>query len=379
MKTPVLTTKIMSRANGTSFFSLWLLSWSILFTKLAQAQPIITHDQWLDIELAMKGSSLIYFTKPAKETYGDFYFFDGKDDAAFVDKTSKNDTCIVGFRGSGEIAFPGIGLTLSLDGMQNINFISKEYCAKNATTDLCCDVHSGFLSAYETSYQQDLEAIIENECIAAGRELILTGHSQGAGVAQVAALRYADYNPKLYLFGSPATFKDECLSRVIKNDFIRFLNVESDRRFLYTSIDYDAVGIQGSIFRLNGLANAFGLNEGALLVLPPDTEQSTACSYYANATTEPFERRPIRYVTKLDVFDLFRRPSRLSFGFLSVHMPDSYENKIKAIRESIGPSGGQVQLNGFESGVVCLFDGECESKQCQMQFTLRSGFTRTCV
>ena len=208
-----------------------LTSWSF-----GHAQ--ISGELWNKATRAMDLSELVYLTRDAIAEFGDDYFNDDYDDAALIDSRTFADTCIIAFRGSTpEDDFP---LIFARDLIQNFQLHMSPFCTRHDNR-VCCDTHVGFVQGYETNYQADLERLID-DCLYRRKELIFTGHSQGAGIAQVAALRYAAANPKVLLFAPPFAFQEACLGRLITNDMISFVNTERHvKKWWFESLEYDVI------------------------------------------------------------------------------------------------------------------------------------------
>jgi hypothetical protein len=202
----------------------------------------ISAETWDKGVRSMDLSSFIYDLAAAADEVGaENVFYDGKDDAALIDNLTYNDTCIVAFRGT----------VVELDDwVQNFKLVRHVSLCSKADGTTCCDTHRGFVDAYETNYQADLEASIDS-CVADGKEIIFTGHSQGAGVALVAGLRYFHVNPKLLVFAATPAFFEPCLGDLITNDIIRFQNTEAHYGLngRIQRLDYDPTALSGQVQR----------------------------------------------------------------------------------------------------------------------------------
>jgi pimeloyl-ACP methyl ester carboxylesterase len=182
-------------------------------------------------------SNLIYLTPESKAAFGDLYFSDDFDDAVLIDDTYDNSVCFVAFRGS-------TGETLKnfiRDWKQNLRVKRERFCNKEDPT-VCCDkTHKGFKQGYDTNYRDAFETKLEQVCN--GRDWIFTGHSQGAGIAQVAALRYAHKDPLLLLFATtPAPFGqgNTCLGNLLSRTTLNYFNTKA-AGVIFKKLRYDPI------------------------------------------------------------------------------------------------------------------------------------------
>ena len=87
------------------------------------------------------------------------------------------------------------------DGTQGIGiFGSQEVCGGAG----CCQLDRGITRAYFSDYVEEFEAHIRScvaSCASGNCDLVLTGHSQGAAISQIAGVALADLNPLLFAFG----------------------------------------------------------------------------------------------------------------------------------------------------------------------------------
>jgi len=105
---------------------------------------------------------------------------------------------------------------------------------KKASTDAVCDVRSGYHDSYSNfKYRSGVESFLQTcseECPEC--DIVLTGHSQGGGIAEVAALYYKRLtasNPKKFYvitFGAPHAIGAGCLPMFAKEErcgFYRYI------------------------------------------------------------------------------------------------------------------------------------------------------------
>jgi hypothetical protein len=148
------------------------------------------------------------------------------------------------------------------DWAQNLNpNMAKDVCFYNE----CCESRQGFRDAYiEVNYLDDLESSLEDcviECCQDpencddGEEcdVVLTGTSQGAAVAHVAAVYLQAYNPTTITFAQPPTMKDPC--NAIDADrlyrFVNTINVGNDLKYdPIPFLDFGGTDPMGHLFVL---------------------------------------------------------------------------------------------------------------------------------
>lgn len=124
--------------------------------------------------------------------YERFTGYSDINDQAIIAKVAAEATCYASFMGD-ELWNP-------FDQLQNINCYDTEI----ENTD--CKVRSGYLDAYNTTYQMAFREEIDNcvaSCGSSKCPLVLTGYSQGGAAAIVAAIDLDKYNPTTITFGAP--------------------------------------------------------------------------------------------------------------------------------------------------------------------------------
>lgn len=179
-----------------------------------------------DMDLILKAASLsnrVYLWDDVgfDEAFETYYESEDQVDAVAVAVYS--DKCMVAFRGTkpmkennvvangvgGGIAVPDLTIAGIIDFLSNVAF-QKEKVVSKADQSKSCTVGQPMVQSYYNIL--DVEDQIDADCVAQGLPLIFTGHSQGAALAQLAAVRYEQQQPFIINFGPMATFfdDDEC-------------------------------------------------------------------------------------------------------------------------------------------------------------------------
>jgi len=156
-------------------------------TKLAGELSELTFDDGL---LSSSSSS--------SASWRNLQVFDDVVDRALV--AARGGRCYAAFRGT----------TWSWrDWQQNFDVSNRRVCigadggstGSGGSSKECCTVHQGFWGGYyEPSYRQDFEGALrdcaKSTCTNADDCVVLTGHSQGGGIAAIAALYLTDLDRK---------------------------------------------------------------------------------------------------------------------------------------------------------------------------------------
>jgi len=205
----------------------------------AGEQRSLSKKEMDEIKLAADISRRVYkFTKSDVEKANEVYFeSQNKEEAAIVAKFS--DKCIVGFRGtkpveSTEITSftPKILKHNIADILINAKTMEKRDISSRSDHNVKCEIGSGYHDAYTQTksatskdHPEDFEDFIEKKC--ASLPLVFTGHSQGAGLAQIAAVRFENRQPMIINFAPAPTFFGDC-DAVPHERIINFINTETD-------------------------------------------------------------------------------------------------------------------------------------------------------
>mmetsp|Transcript_23485 Transcript_23485/g.42421 ORF Transcript_23485/g.42421 Transcript_23485/m.42421 type:complete len:404 (+) Transcript_23485:89-1300(+) len=236
------------------------------------------------------------------------------------------------------------------DWDQNLNTAAKPI------GDGDCVVQEGLYQAYSGSgngdsreFLPDLEAFVTS-CSDKGKQLVLTGHSQGGGSAGIASLLLAEYNPITILFGNAQWIQDgleDCAPD--PNTIWRFINSENaDRGIVYDPVpNLAGVPILGLI--------AEGFSAGGYIVLPPGGDQGDVVPMTSSVTVYGPENPEMDIgIQNIDVAD------GSGFRTGSAHQSPNYKRKIHDLLDQI-PDGGVLDTSGFIDGSMCHASDLCHS------------------
>jgi pimeloyl-ACP methyl ester carboxylesterase len=254
-------------------------------------------------------------------------FRDGVDEAAVLRTT--DGYCMAVFRGTS----PAVE-----DWMQNINPFTGQNCGGQDTGGVatgCCDVRSGFNQAYDAGYRSHLESVV-NDCVNRCDDhedcLILGGHSQGAAIASIAAIRLAHLNPQVVAIAPPPAVHMPC-------------SVVSSQRW-YNFINSGAGG-SGLIYDLITLSPGLGADYiGRTFLLSDD---DTGAAYVGINTIGDIWMGP----HDKDLHSLYSRPGNPYPGYL---------DRIEAL---LLRGDDPVRTGGIVTGGSCNQNTECQSRACQ--------------
>lgn len=311
------------------------------------AEPRSLNETMVNVTLdAMTMSVAAYFVDP--DPAGGFQnvtnFLDGPDQAVLARKDGR---CYLAFRGT-IMSFETGVWNVVLDWAQVFDFRESSMC-RDDDSGRCCTVHRGYHDAYHnTAYTDRLEESVR-DCAANCRDdlgegdgddddgcvVVLTGHSQGGAVANLAAVALADLNPYVVTFGQTPVFSsdDETCDDAPPPERVYRYVITKDRdalRGTTSRLVYDvAPMLFRSRFRHRGGAILLGNGVNDVAYLGPDAED------------DEFPCQPID-------------------GFLA-HFPLEYMSKINEL-ETV--DSFPVVFVGFSADHPCTKDEECASGTC---------------
>jgi len=278
------------------------------------------------------------------------------------------DYCFVTWRAT--ISFDFTDITTVKDWFyRNFDTDDRDVAPIGETTT--CSVHEGIYEAYQggegtnADLEDDIIRFVEG-CMDGkpNKQLVLTGHSQGAGAAMMGALRFADRNPlTIALAGAPILQSgEEC--PVINRDHIwRVVNTENNED--NTELMYDLVPYAG-LFEscwLGWVSNKVGTHIGASIHLPPDSPIQQPDGYSMPSSPLNPQQSKVAYWGPNDGEEEENygpESSNLSGGNdvgSSVHWVETgYLPKLVALLEGPFP----ITAQGYVEGTLCTGDSECE-------------------
>eukprot|EP00957_Ditylum_brightwellii_P143772 10954734-Ditylum_brightwellii.AAC.1 len=122
-------------------------------------------------------------------------------------------------------AFRGLEIANLADWAQQLDPHTDKVCNDNED---CCYARQGIVRAYEASFKDQLEADLE-ACVASCKHpeddcTIMTGHSQGGAIANIAAFTNVKLNPYVITFGQPASVYEPCPD-IISERYYRYIRL----------------------------------------------------------------------------------------------------------------------------------------------------------
>lgn len=179
---------------------------------------------------------------------------------------------------------------------------------------------------YVEQFEADLRDCMESHCTdPTGDCLVLGGVSQGAGIATIASVYFAEFNPIVIALGQPGTVTEDC----------PLINSDRHYRFIGALPDgdgYDPVALFGPQVGFYWFGHAFLASED---------------------------------VTGFAYLGLDNQDIKLKRGRAEEHIASVFN--VRAIVEYYEEEGTYpVRISGYTDGSACTFDEECESQVCAM-------------
>lgn len=239
---------------------------------------------------------------------------------------------------------------------QNLDHEDIEICSDDG---VCCSVNEGAFNDYNFTYRSDLENDLRecaNSCSDPDQCLVvLTGHSQGGSIANVAGLLLNDLNPVVITFGqspviSEPPVEEEACKLVDSDRWFRYvLSKEGDTGLLYDPLPMTADIVE---FLFHGGEDVYGYFYGHTMFLSASDDSGVA--YFG-------------------IDDQGQRGDwDLSF---ESHHHDSYAQVVRALS-----AHGSVRFTGYKDGAICRHNEECDSDSCEPKYDSSMNLSRhTCT
>lgn len=292
--------------------------------------PTFTQEFLNITEIAADLSLLTYIDRPDNRGgYDSLRVYIDEPDRAIL--AQKSGYCFLAFRGT--------DFSRLRDVHQWIQHGKDIVCPMGgAASPNCCETRSGFAAAYRTSYQSTLEEDLRDctkTCTDPTNCVIMTGHSSGGSIAQVAAVVWHDVNPWVISFGSTPALNPECTGV----DRIRWFHYVNTRRSWRGQLLYDQFPF---LSWDRGLVNL-----GYVLVLSDDTSGIANLGLNLSQKPGPVDQ------TSLFTMHKITTGSRKYPG---------YRDRIKTL---VATTNAYHPLrNGFAPDFPCQVNAECQSRQC---------------
>lgn len=229
-----------------------------------------------------------------------------------------NDRVLVRYeRGSCYVAFRGAWSGNPTDLLQSVPMpFAQDVCGSEG----CCTVERGMYRAYYSRYVDRFEAAVQRcteRCDDGPCELVITGHSQGASIAPVAAIALAEYNPTLLTFGQHMTQVGHCDVLENMDTYLRFNSMCP----MGTRPSYDNLPVWGNLIS--------GRHSGTHILL--GAGGAATLGYNNDMALLPFREA-------------------------CHNIYDPYMTSIDKLEPGL--------MDGFSVGSLCSRDIECQSKKC---------------
>jgi len=224
---------------------------------------------------------------------------------------------------------------------QNLAHEDVEICSDDG---VCCSVNEGPFNAYNFTYRSELEEDLREcakNCTDPDRCVVLTGHSQGGSITNVAGLVLNDLNPFVISFGQSPVISEPPVS----GESCEL--IDSDRWFRYvlskegkTGLLYDPAPMIADVveFFFHGNEDVYGFFYGHTMFLSADDD--TGVAYFGSNDQGQ------------------RWNWDLSF---ESHHHDSYAAAMGALA-----AHGNVRFTGYQDGSICRHNEECDSDSCEL-------------
>jgi len=255
----------------------------------------------------------------------------------------EDDYCILSFRGT----TANIRDALSNLDVDHIEYSSTQDSYDNNTTSITnptCYLHEGYHNAYtDFVYKNQLEEYLEIctvECPTC--EVILTGHSKGGSVAEIAALFMKEEifggdnitespPPHVITFGAPQSMGAGCLRSFSEEERCRWYHyIMATGNLIGSAIVYDSVPINYANIFVNGRYSKPG---HSIIV----SSRDTTSSYYTGSDGN--------YTINFKTL-----PTDFTGG---AHRKQLYMDVLNELSDNYAGGSTPLQTNGFSLGSLC--------------------------
>lgn len=316
-----------------------LLLFSIQGSAQNTSAPVIDE---VMLEAFSVGAYVAYESaRPEQTNDGSFdiyRFWESDDIIDAVILARRNGICYVGYQAT----LDGI-----YDHLQNVKNGWKPVCQGLNPNRTCCDTRTGWWEAYtQPSFLKEFEEAV-GDCVAQCPDkdkcLFLIGASQGAALAALGAVHFADYNPYVVQLGAFKTFKPGC-DAINPSRWFNFVNsgiceVLSLRVLLYDFLW--PIEVRGEQYY------------GHMLQLSDDTSGMK----YWGLNAQNWRVNPILTIISF--------AAHVRTGFSVCASMVDYENRLRLYLKRNNKDGTYpVRLNGFVDGTFCRRNDECLSNNC---------------
>jgi hypothetical protein len=336
---PISTTKRTTPISWWTLTTTVVVATALLPLMVAKAQ--VLDENWFRLATIAADICInITYTDPAPEyiaTFDSFVWFNEEPDEAAV--ASRDGTCYGVFRGT-------VGRK---DWVQNLKPLTEDICGREG----CCQARTGFVEAYNAKFRGDFEAAlldcVDTNCPTTRNCVVLSGYSQGAAIALVAAIILSgQIDPIGITFGQPMAIIPDC-PYVNSSNWYRLVNTRPGTLGLvYDPIPSIRINVP---IRVNHV--------GYLIIVSDDPSGAASFGLDSRHVPRPFDKNYYQ------AHSMLSRKEWPSLGYMDRLL--SYQAK------GMYP----LSVDGFGTGYWCREDDECQSGNCRRTFI--SPLTKTCA
>uniref|UniRef100_A0A7S2HNK0 Fungal lipase-type domain-containing protein n=1 Tax=Helicotheca tamesis TaxID=374047 RepID=A0A7S2HNK0_9STRA len=247
----------------------------------------------------------------------------------YVSENSPDKAIVANVDGYCYFAFAGSEADVS-DWMQNFDPRTEPVYDDDGNS---CDAREGFVRAYNAPFKEEAEGALRGcaaTCDNPEECVVLTGHSQGGSIANLAAIRFHDLSPYVITFGQAGSVHEPC-PQINSEKYYRYINSILDG----DELEHDPVPFAPMV------GSSF---QGYMIIVSPMSDAVASYGLDADVDMTNFH---------INVFPF--QAHRLDEGDYG------YLQRMDAI---MSHNHYPVPSDGWKIGEPCSDEGECISGRC---------------
>lgn len=260
-----------------------------------------------------------------------------------LDFTEEPDRALVGKKyGYCFLAFRGTVFAKAGDVMQNFIPGKRSVCPSTNAND-CCQTRTGYWNAYDKTYRAELERAVRDcaaECQDPDNCVVITGHSQGGSIAQVAGVVLQDLNPIVLTLGNEPGLFEGC-NQLDARRWFRFGNTRTDN---IMGLTYDLVPFNFPFRVIDGPT----YNYGYTYVMSDDITGVAGLGLNSQMRLAPSDMMSL-----FTQHNLEGDPNNQNYV--------AYRQRIKQL---VAQDTYPIRATGYSRGYLCTQNMECSSDAC---------------